>query len=151
MAFDLVPRNLFSFPTLPSIWDEDDFLSMPSTQNTGLTVSEDEQNIYVEAAVPGIDPNNINITYQDGYVWIQGETKEEEKDKKKKFYRRASQSFSYRVAVPGDVDPNAEPEATYEHGMIKLAFKKSPQAQPRKIALKVNSGGKKQLNTGGGK
>lgn len=137
MAFDLVPRRLLSFPTLPSLWDEDtDWLSMPSTQNTGLSISEDEKKVYVEAAVPGVKPENIEVTYQDGYIWVHGEVKEEEKDKKRKFYRQSAQSFSYRVAVPGDVDPNVEPEATYKNGMMIITFAKSPKSQPKKIQVK---------------
>lgn len=136
MAFDLIPRRLLSFPTLPSIWDEDeDWLNLPSTQ-TGLSISEDEKNIYVEAAVPGIDPNNIDVSYQDGYVWIHGEVKDEEKDKKRKYYRQSAKSFSYRVAIPGDVDTNAEPEATYKNGMMIITFAKSPASQPKKIKVK---------------
>lgn len=136
MAHDLVPRRLLSFPNLPSLWDDDDdWLSIPATQS-GLSVSEDENNIYIEAAVPGIDPSNVEVTYQDGYVWVRGEQKDEEKDKKRKYYRQASQSFSYRVAVPGDIDANAEPEATYKHGVMTIAFAKSPKSQPKVIKVK---------------
>ncbi len=137
MAFDLVPRRLLSFPSVvPSIWDnDDDWFESPSTQ-TGLTISEDEQKVYVEAALPGVNPDNIEVTYQDGFVWIKGEQQEEEEDKKKKYYRKASNSFSYRIAVPGDVDLSKEPEATYEHGMMKISFAKSEESKPRKITIK---------------
>jgi HSP20 family protein len=118
------------------LWDEeDDWLVTPSTQS-GLSVSEDDNNIYVEAAVPGIDPKDVEITYQDGYLWVRGETKEEEKDKKRKFYRQASSSFSYRVAIPGEVDPNKEPEATYKRGIMTITFSKSEKVLPKKIEVK---------------
>lgn len=136
MAFDLLPKRFFTFPTLPSSWDEDDnWLSMPST-HSNLSISEDDKNVYVEAAVPGINPDNIEVTYQDGYVWIHGEVKEEEKDKKRKYYRQSAQSFSYRVAVPGDVDEDKDPVATYKNGVMTVAFEKSPVRQPKKIAVK---------------
>lgn len=127
-----------SFPSLsvPGFWDEDDdWLSAPSTQS-GLSVYEDEEKIYVDAAVPGIDPKDVEVTFQDGYVWVHGETKEEERDQKKKYYRKASSSFSYRVAVPGDVDTNHDPEATYKHGVMTITFAKSQKAQPKKIQVK---------------
>lgn len=140
MAFDIVPKRFLSFPTFPSFWDdEDDWITMPSTQ-TGLSVSEDEKHVYIETAVPGIDPNNIEVSYQDGYVWVHGEVKEEEKDKNRKYYRQSAQSFSYRVAVPGDVDPNAEPEATYKNGMMVISFPKSVSSQPKKIKIKQIGG-----------
>lgn len=138
MAYDLVPNNWFSFPSIkvPSIWnDEDDWLTTPISPS-GLSISEDENKIYVEAALPGIDPENIEITSQDGYLWIRGEEKEEEKDKSRKYYRHASKAFSYRVAIPGDIDNNTEPAATYKHGIMTVAFTKSPKSQPKKIQIK---------------
>jgi len=138
MTTSLIPRKLLSFPSfsLPDFWDEgEEWLTSPSIQS-GLSVYEDENKVCVEAAVPGIDPKNVDVTFQDGYVWIRGETKKEEEDKKKKYYRKASSSFSYRVAVPGDVDDTKEPEATYKHGVMTIAFAKSPKAQPKKIQVK---------------
>ena len=134
-----MPRRMLSFPNLdfPEIWDDNDsWLSDPSTQN-GLSLSEDEKNIYVEAAVPGIDPKDVEITFQDNYLWIRGTAKDEEQDKKKKYYRKTSRSFSYRVAVPGDIDSTKEPEATYRHGIMTVSFPKSPKVQPKKIQLRA--------------
>ncbi|HAG08566.1 MAG TPA: hypothetical protein DCK87_03240 [Desulfotomaculum sp.] len=141
MATSLVPRRLLSFPSfsLPDFWEEDEeWLTSPSAQS-GLSVYEDKDKVYIEAAVPGIDPKNVEVTFQDGYIWIRGETKEEKEDKKKKYYRKASQSFSYRVAVPGDVDTTKDPEATYKHGVMTVAFAKSPKARPKRIQIKTIS------------
>ena len=139
MKSSLVPKRFLSFPSfpLPDFWDEDEeWLTIPSTQG-GLSVYEDKDKVYIEAAVPGINPKDVDITFQDGYLWIRGETKEEEENKKKKYYRKASQSFSYRVAVPGEIDETKEPEATYKHGVMTVAFPKSPKAQPKKIQVKT--------------
>ena len=51
MALDLIPRRLLSFPnlSLPGFWDEDEeWLTSPSTQS-GLSVYEDDNKVYVEA------------------------------------------------------------------------------------------------------
>jgi len=131
MTLSLMPKRWWP-------WEEEDedWLTFPSTQS-GLSISEDDHKVYVEAAVPGIDPKNIEVTFQDGYLWIRGEKKEEEENKKKKYYRKASQSFSYRVAVPSDIDSNQEPEATYKRGVMTIAFTKSQKAQPKRIAIKT--------------
>lgn len=137
MPYDLVPSRLFNFP---SIWNEDeDLIPLTSSTSSGLSVSEDDKNIYIEASVPGIDPQNIDITVHDGNVWIKGETKEEEKDKSRKYYRQATSSFSYRVTIPGEIDQNKEPAATYKHGVMKISFAKSPKSQPKKIQIKTDS------------
>lgn len=131
MTLSIVPRRFWDFD------DEDNWLTEPlSNVNSGLSVSEDEKNVFVEAQVPGIDPDNIEVTYHDGYVWVRGEEKEEEKDKKRKYYRRSSQSFSYRVAVPGEINENVEPEAVYKNGVMTVKFEKSPKSLPKKITVK---------------
>lgn len=139
MAFDLIPNRFFTFPTMrmPSWSDEDDWLTTTATTASGLSISEDDKHVYVEAAVPGIDPKDVEITYQDGYLWIRGETKEEEKDKARKYYRQSSRSFSYRVAVPGDINEQVEPEASSKHGVMTVSFEKSPKKQPKKIQIKA--------------
>ncbi len=145
---EIVPRSIFDIPRLSSFFDEDEWLSFPQASNAmsnNVSISEDDKNVYVEAAVPGINPDDIEMTFDKGLLWIRGENKEEEGDKKKKYYRRAVQSFSYRIAVPGDVDLNVEPEASSANGVIKVVFAKSAQAQPKKISIKASgksNGGK---------
>lgn len=140
MAFDLIPNTLWNYSPfrLPSISeDEEDWMNIPSGPSS-ISISEDEQKVYVSAALPGVDEADIDMTFDKGYLWIKGEAKEEETDKKRKVYRRASSSFSYRVAVPGDVDLNKEPEANYKNGVMTVSFSKSPTSQPKKITVKTN-------------
>jgi HSP20 family protein len=136
MSRELIPRNF-----LENIWDfDDDLLSLFDTRSTsglssGLSVSEDDKHVFVEASVPGVDPDKIEVSYDKGVLWIRGQQEEKEKDRK--YYRRASASFSYRMAIPGNVDENQDPEATYKNGIMKVTFKKVPEPQPKKIAVKV--------------
>ena len=137
MSRELIPRNF-----LENMWDfDDDLLSLFDTRSTsglssGLSVSEDEKHVYVEASVPGVDPDKIEVSYEKGVLWIRGQ-QEQEKGDDRKFYRKASSSFSYRMAIPGNVDENKDPEATYKNGIMKVTFNKVPEPQPKKIAVKV--------------
>lgn len=120
---------------LPSIFEDEDWASFfPSS---GLTVSEDEQHVYVEAAVPGVDPNTVEVTYDKGVLWVRGNQDETEENKDKKFYRKASRAFSYRIAVPGNIDENAEPDAVCKNGIMKVTFNKIPQTEPKKINVRT--------------
>jgi len=138
MVFDLVPKNFWNFhvPSRMSsfIDDLDEWTNYIPT--TGLTVSEDDNNIYVEAQVPGVDPKNIEVTVNKGMLWIKGRQDETEEDKKRKYYKRASSQFSYHVSLPNSVDPVAEPDANIKNGMIKIRLQKSIQEQPKKIHIK---------------
>lgn len=155
MRGNILP-TIFDFPSfrVPSMLEEMDdlFKTVPNAiAQGGLTVSEDEKKIYVEAAIPGVDPKDVEVTLDRGTLWIRGETRKEEKSKDKKFYRQAQQSFSYRVAIPGDADPNAEPVATCEHGVIQVTFPKAPQAKAKRIAVTGSKSEKKQLKMKEGK
>jgi HSP20 family protein len=144
---DLVPMNFLRFPMNTSLWEDmtdiDNWFSPLATNGNmnGLSISEDDKNVYIEAATPGVDPKDIDVTFHKGVLWIKGEAKEEEK--KKKYYRKATSSFSYRVAIPEDVDANTEPTAECVNGMMTVTFAKSPKTQPKKIAIKSNGNGKK--------
>src|SRR3989304_507850 len=128
----LMPSAFWRFPTL---WEEDEELLPQATSISGLSISEDDKNVFVEAAVPGIDPKNVDVTFNKGILTITGEKEEEEK--KKKYYRKASSSFSYRVLVPGEIDPNKEPKAEAKNGVMVVTFTKIPESKPKKIAVKA--------------
>ena len=137
--------------TLPRLFDRDSWLDslfvdvkdlMPVSgvgdQGGGLAVSEDNGQVYVEAHLPGLKAEEIEVTYDKGVVWVRGQKEEKEEKletKDRKYYRKASHSFSYRVVVPGDIDPQAEPSAHYDQGVIRLAFAKKKLAEPRKIQI----------------
>jgi HSP20 family protein len=138
----LEPRSFWSFPRLRfpfSLFEngDDDWDLQEFSSPSGLSVSEDDQHIYVEAALPGIKSDEIEMIFDKGVLWIKGEKKEESEDKKRKFYRRAMRSFSYRVAVPGDVDETKEPRATCKHGVLRVEFQKTKKGSTsKKIPVK---------------
>ena len=60
MAVSLVPNSLFR---LSSLLDDEDMWPSVGSQATGLSITEDEKNVYVDAAVPGVDPENVDVTF----------------------------------------------------------------------------------------
>lgn len=117
---------------LQSYHDDNSF----SKESEGLSVYEDEKNIYVEAPVPGIKPENIHVTFEKGVLWIKGEEKQEEEKKEIKYHMKSSSFFSYRLPLPSRIDENATPEATCEDGILKITFAKSKESSPQKIQVK---------------
>ncbi len=134
MVLDITPRTFWRFPAIANPWDDDDDWGLMTNWPSGISISEDDKNVYIEAAIPGVDPKDVEVTFDKGIVWIKGEGKQEEKDKK--YYRKAASSFSYRVAVPGDIDTASEPAAAVKNGVMKVTFAKSPAMQPKKISVR---------------
>lgn len=118
-------------------WLDDEEWLPSKTRYSGLTVSEDAEAVYVEAALPGVNPDAIEVTVDKGTLSLRGSVEKEEKDEKKRYYRRASQSFAYQVDLPIEADASKEPDVTYKDGMLHVTFRKSKETQqPRKIAVK---------------
>jgi len=130
----LVPRSFFEFPRFPSLWEDEDGFWGTASVPSGLSVSEDEKHVYVEAQVPGISPDKIDVTYDKGMLWIKGQQEQEEKGKK--YYRKAASSFSYHVRLPEGVSWSTEPQASCRNGVMKVVFEKTPEVQPKKIQVK---------------
>lgn len=117
----------------PNIWDEEDFPMASTSDNLDVYETKDES--VIKANVAGIDPDKVEITFEKGVLTISGQDESEEKEGKK-YYKKASRSYSYRVAVPGNIDLATEPEAKVTHGIVTVTFKKAEEAKPKKIAIK---------------
>jgi HSP20 family protein len=117
----------------PNIWEDDDFGALPGSDN--LDVYETQDEVVVKANVAGIDPEKVEITFEKGILTLSAREEAEEKSDKK-YYRKATRSYSYRVAVPGNLNLSVEPEAKINHGIVSVTFKKAEEAKPKKIAIK---------------
>lgn len=138
---DLIPHSLFRRDQFPDFWNAADenvkqWLANFPQDNSGLTISEDAKNIYVEAALPGLDVNDLEVTLDKGILWIRGEKKEEKEDKDKKFYRKALRKYSYRVEIPSQINEDKELEAEFKNGIMKISFEKSDSAPAKKVKIK---------------
>jgi len=129
-------RQFGHFPSLFEDMDEWFPQSMTFSNEQGLSVSEDQKTILVEAAVPGLKPDNIEISLDQGTIWIKGQQAEEEKDKERSYYRKASRLYSYCTSLPESADLSQEPVATYEDGILKVVFSKKESSKPKRIEIK---------------
>ncbi len=127
-----MPQRWFSPLSLTDEIENVNWLANPS----GLQISEDETHVFIEASLPGLTENEIDITYEKGTLMVRGEKKETEEDKKKKFYRRSSRSFFYQMSVPENVDDAIEPKAEFKNGVAIISFQKKKKEQPKKITFK---------------
>jgi len=121
---DLELRDWFDF--------NHSFVELKS-DNNGPCIYEDEDSIYVEAAVPGLKKNDIKITYEKGVVWIKGERKIERGNVK--YFVKSSENYSYRISIPSRIDENQKPEATCQDGVLKIQFAKSKADKTKTIEI----------------
>lgn len=107
-----------------------------------LDVSTDADSLAIEAALPGIRPEDVEITVENGTLTISGRTSEERKAEEGSYLvqeiRRGT--FSRSVTLPNGLEPD-KAEATFENGVLRLRIPKAEQLKPRQIRISpVTSG-----------
>jgi len=105
-----------------------------------LDVSETQDAGLVEAAVPGLKPEDLEITVENSVLIIKGETRQENTAKERNFHRieRRFGSFQRTIGLPKSVQADAI-KANLEHGVLKLEIPKAEEIKPRKISVNVTS------------
>jgi HSP20 family protein len=111
----------------------------PSSWGLPLDVTENEDNYVVKASIPGIDPNDLDITVLENTLTIKGELKDENENKDERYHVRERRwgSFSRSVTLPTAVKPDAV-QAEYNQGVLKLTLPKTEEVKPRRIQIKTN-------------
>ncbi|MGB9883506.1 MAG: Hsp20/alpha crystallin family protein, partial [Microgenomates group bacterium] len=111
--------------------DEEDLPELTMTE--GLDVYEEDDQVVVKAAVPGVPADKVEVTFEDGVLRIRAkvEEKEEEKKKRKVVYRMDRvASFDYTTTLPRPVDEKTL-EAKVENGVVVVSAKIAEEAKPR--------------------
>ncbi len=103
-----------------------------------INLSEDHDNVYVEALAPGIDPENINLTVVRNTLTIAGEKLSHAGIAPEAVHRseRATGKFIRNVELPVDVDSN-KVSARYADGLLTITLPKAEAAKPRQIQVAV--------------
>lgn len=106
-----------------------------------LDVYVTDHEAVILAAVPGVNPENIDITVNQGTVTISGEVpnvaaSEDAKDATWYVHELPSGKFRRSLSIPVEFDVT-KAEATFAHGMLRLTLPKSERAKPRQIKINV--------------
>lgn len=106
-----------------------------------VEVSETDTAIDVKAALPGVKPEEVDISVQNDVLTIKGAHREETKEEKKDYYRREIRygSFHRALALPTGVDAD-KAEAKYENGILTLHLPKAEAARAKQIKVAGGNG-----------
>jgi HSP20 family protein len=97
----------------------------------------------VIAAMPGLNPEQLEITYTQNTLTLFGSVPnvaESEQGQNATWYAHElwSGQFQRTVTLPFEVDAS-QAEATFENGLVRIALPKAERAKPQKIAIKAGS------------
>jgi HSP20 family protein len=113
--------------------------SVPGQQGSALLpldVSENENEFVVKASLPGVKPEDVQITVHRDTLTIQAETKAEGEKKGERWHLRERRSGSFQRSLSLATSVNSDKaQAQFEHGVLTLVLPKSEQAKPRQIKV----------------
>jgi len=112
-----------------------------SPLSVALDVHETETGYELQASLPGVSPDDIDIQVDRETVTLRGKSAsaEEKQEGRNYIYReRRSGAFFRTIRLPEAVDPD-KVEATLDHGVLKVQLPKLSQARQRRVQVRSGS------------
>ncbi len=101
-----------------------------------VDIKEESDKFVIHADIPGVDPEHIDVSMENGVLTIKGEKKTEATTEKENYKRveRTYGSFYRRFSLPDSADPEGI-SAKSRHGVLEITLPKREAVQPRKISV----------------
>ena len=105
-----------------------------------VDLEEEGDNIVIRASLPGVRPEDIHVTTEDGVLKIWAETVSESETKESEYLlrERSRGSFHRALRLPESVDPD-KAESTYQHGVLTVTLPKQEAKKAKELEIKVSS------------
>ena len=133
---DLMNRSLAS----DALWqDQPDYI-----YRLALDITQDDDSVTVQATVPGMSEDNIDIAYNEGVLTISAESQNQRDEQESGWHMRELRygRFARAVRLPAEVDIDRA-SAELENGILTITLPKVQPAPAHKIAVRA-----KKLLTG---
>ncbi len=103
-----------------------------------VNILEKNDGIEITADLPGMKPEEVEVTVEDGVLAIKGERTIESTGEGETYHRveRTYGVFERSFSLPTSVDP-AKIEAHFRNGVMTLTLPKREESKPRSVTIKV--------------
>ena len=130
--------------------------SQSAAWSPALDVLQEEGDVVVRAELPGVKPEDVDITLSRGVLTISGQRKAEQESQGQGYYVRERRYGSFRrsMVLPEGID-ESKIRARYEDGVLEVRIAGAAAVQePKKIQIEAGgadaSGGESGGTSGGG-
>lgn len=103
-----------------------------------VNLSEDGESLYLRTELPGMKPEDIEISVEGETLTLRGERKLAEAGESVNYHRRERESGRFRriIALPTRVNAD-EVSAVFRNGVLKIALPKAPDLRPKQVKVKT--------------
>ena len=108
-----------------------------------VDVYETDDDVVVEASLPGLKPEEVQVSVTGDRLSIKGESKSEDEEQEHDYYRKERRYGSYErsLTLPVEVDAD-KAKATFENGELSLRLPKIAAEKAKTIEITANGGSK---------
>ena len=112
---------------------------------TPIDMYHTEKEVVVKATLPGVKPEEVDISITGDTLTIKGETKAEEKIERKDYLYQEHRygAFHRSVALPSGLKTD-KAEANFENGVLTLTIPKAEKVKPKQIKVRAKAKGAAQ-------
>jgi HSP20 family protein len=137
-------RDLISLRDVMSRMMDDSLLGTPwafsglADEMLSIDLYETDDAVMVKAVLPGVKPDDVEISVTRDMLSIRGELKEESEVEEAKVYHRERRygRFNREIALPVPVIAD-EAEAEFADGILTLSLPKVEEVKPKLITVKA--------------
>lgn len=115
-----------------------------SSSPAPVTLWDDEKHVYLDVDLPGFQIDDIELTMQDGRLWIRGERKAPQRQGKCWYNERRYGRFERVISMSDTVEPDSV-EAELSNGVLSITLSKKREAQAHRIP--INGRNERRLET----
>jgi HSP20 family protein len=114
--------------------------AMTTAWAPALDISERKDAYLVTVEVPGVEPEDLDITMEDGLLTIKGERQFTSESSEQQFHRveRRYGAFRRSITLPAQVQTD-HIEATFDNGVLQIVVPKAEEAKPKRIQVRPGS------------
>jgi HSP20 family protein len=131
--------DFFAAPTALDRFSEKDGLQ--AAFSPSIDIRETDEEVRVEAELPGMDPEDIDVSYTGNTLTISGEKRTEKEQKNERYFRkeRAYGSFRRSISLPGAIQEE-EIAASFQHGVLQVNLPKDKTAREGSSRIEIKQG-----------
>ncbi len=103
-----------------------------------VDITETDNDLILRADLPGIDPNDINISLSDGILTIKGEKKQEKEEETEDYHiiERSYGTFTRQIQLPKSIESD-QASASYKNGVLKIVLPKKEESKRKEIKISI--------------